>query len=179
MARTVSLLDQVRIASPCSMSWSAMHGDDKVRFCDQCRLHVYNLSAMTRAEAERTIREKEGRLCCGFYRRQDGTIMTRDCPVGLAAARRALRRCVRVSAAVIALIFATGLLAFGKVLPSRRLRTMEPFALASKWLVPVKPIPATNYMTMGEIGAVPPPALLGRVKSVRVPQNNASGSSNE
>src|ERR1700733_1488630 len=32
-ARRVPLLDDLRIASPCSASWDAMTGDDQVRFC--------------------------------------------------------------------------------------------------------------------------------------------------
>lgn len=30
-------LDGLRVASPCSASWYRMTGDDRVRFCDQCR----------------------------------------------------------------------------------------------------------------------------------------------
>src|SRR5262245_42133081 len=83
MADDVSLLDRIVIASPCMAAWAEMKGDERVRFCDLCKLNVYNLSAMTRPEAERLIAEKEGCLCATFYRRQDGTILTRDCPVGL------------------------------------------------------------------------------------------------
>ncbi|WP_301002384.1 hypothetical protein [Capsulimonas corticalis] len=32
--------------------------------------------------------EKEGRLCVRFYQRKDGTMITRDCPVGVRIARR-------------------------------------------------------------------------------------------
>ncbi len=43
---------------------------------------------MTRSEAESLIARTEGRLCVRFYRRHDGSIITRDCPVGLRAIRR-------------------------------------------------------------------------------------------
>ena len=33
MTQSLNLLDRVRIASPCSASWSDMAGDDRVRFC--------------------------------------------------------------------------------------------------------------------------------------------------
>jgi hypothetical protein len=39
-------LDEIEIATPCPASWEAMTGDDRSRFCGQCRLNVYNLSAM-------------------------------------------------------------------------------------------------------------------------------------
>jgi hypothetical protein len=78
-------LDDIHIATPCRASWDRMHGDNRVRFCDQCDKHVYNLTGMSRAEAEALIRRTEGRLCVRFYRRADGTLLTDDCPVGLAA----------------------------------------------------------------------------------------------
>jgi hypothetical protein len=90
MDSDTNLLGKIRIASPCTASWDDMRGDDRVRFCQHCRLNVYNLSAMTRQEAEALIREKEGRLCIRFYARRDGTVLTDNCPVGLRAVRRAL-----------------------------------------------------------------------------------------
>jgi hypothetical protein len=69
-----------------------MVGDERVRFCDQCSLHVYNLSDMTRREAESLVTNTEGRLCIRFYRRTDGTILTRNCPVGLSALKRQVSR---------------------------------------------------------------------------------------
>jgi hypothetical protein len=65
-----------------------MMGDERVRFCSECNLSVYNLSSMTRSEAETLIARSEGRLCVKFYRRRDGAIITQDCPVGLRAMRR-------------------------------------------------------------------------------------------
>jgi hypothetical protein len=82
MSRFYSPLDNVRIASPCSADWDSMYGDDRKRFCKECKLNVYNLSGMTREDAERLVTNAEGRLCVRFYRRPDGTIITQDCPVG-------------------------------------------------------------------------------------------------
>jgi len=83
-------VDQVRVASPCHANWDDMEGDEKVRFCGACRLHVYNLSAMDVEEAAERIGEHEGRLCVRFYHREDGTVLTQDCPVG--QERKARRR---------------------------------------------------------------------------------------
>jgi hypothetical protein len=88
MARTISLIQRVQVASPCSASWDDMAGDDRVRFCSHCQLNVYNLSAMTEAEGEQLIIEREGKLCARIYRRRDGTVITRDCPIGVSALRR-------------------------------------------------------------------------------------------
>ena len=81
-------LDRIEIASPCSASWDAMEGSDQVRFCGQCQLNVYDLSALSRPEAEQVVQEQEGRLCVRFRRRADGTLLTQNCPVGFARLRR-------------------------------------------------------------------------------------------
>lgn len=75
-------LDQIRVATPCTASWDAMDGDDRVRHCKQCRRDVFNLSSLTLAEAEDLIWRTERRICARFYRRADGTILTADCRGG-------------------------------------------------------------------------------------------------
>src|SRR5688500_16534157 len=105
MQTDISLLDRVRIASPCSMPWKDMEGTDWVRYCGHCRLNVYNLSALSRPEAESLIQEKEGRLCAAYFQRRDGTILTSDCPVGLQAVRRRFVVMAGSIAALFAIIF--------------------------------------------------------------------------
>ena len=73
---------RLEIASPCGASWRDMEGDDRVRFCTECKLNVYNLSSMTADEALALVEEREGRLCVHFYQREDGSVLTSDCPVG-------------------------------------------------------------------------------------------------
>ena len=92
MAKFTNPLDGVRVAAPCPADWERMVGDERMRYCGQCNLHVYNLSGMTRAEAEALITNAEGRLCVRFYRRADGTVLTRNCPVGLRALKRRVSR---------------------------------------------------------------------------------------
>ena len=94
MTRFSHPLDQVRVAAPCATDWERMTGSARVRFCATCNLNVYNLSAMTRADAERLVMSTEGRLCVRFYRRADGTILTQNCPTGLAALKRRVARVV-------------------------------------------------------------------------------------
>ncbi len=75
-------LESVYVARPCSAEWNSMTGDERIRFCHACKLNVYNLSEMTKREAEDLILEKEGKLCIRYYKRFDSTILTKDCPFG-------------------------------------------------------------------------------------------------
>lgn len=81
-------INSLRVASPCRVGWENMAGDERKRFCESCSLNVYNISEMTKAEAEAMIATSEGRICARIYRRSDGTVITRDCPVGLRAYRK-------------------------------------------------------------------------------------------
>ena len=91
MSRFDSPLTNIRIASPCSADWEQMYGDDRKRFCGDCKLNVYNLSGMSREEAEALIMNAEGRLCVRFYKRRDGSVITGDCPVGWARVKQRTR----------------------------------------------------------------------------------------
>ena len=102
MRRFSNPLSNVKVASPCPTDWDRMIGDERVRFCGQCQLNVFNLSAMTREQAESVIAGAEGRLCVRFYRRKDGSILTQDCPVGLRAIRQ---RASRIRRAVLSALF--------------------------------------------------------------------------
>ncbi len=94
-------LDNIRVASPCSADWNAMDGDERKRFCGDCKLHVYNLSGMTRYDAENLLRLSEGRLCVRYFKRPDGTILTQDCPVGWAKVKQ---RVTFIAAAAFSMI---------------------------------------------------------------------------
>lgn len=114
-----------------------MQGDDRVRHCDQCRLNVYNLSAMSKDEAERLISEREGRLCISYFQRPDGTILTRDCPKGLRGlAQRALGVGIWITAACVAFFSATFALASG---------ARGSGALRLSWFGPFRQISARCY----------------------------------
>ena len=85
-------INSLRVASPCSVGWETMAGDERVRHCASCQLNVYNVSAITTVEARDLIMQREGRLCIRLYRRADGTVVTADCPVGLRAVRKRTAR---------------------------------------------------------------------------------------
>ena len=57
MRRFRSPFTKVSVAAPCPADWDSMIGGDCVRFCSQCQLNVYNLSAMSKFEAESLMPE--------------------------------------------------------------------------------------------------------------------------
>ena len=124
MTESTDFLDAIDIASPCSAEWDDMTGDDRVRSCADCKLNVYNLSEMSRGEATRTVEAAEGRLCVRFYRRADGTMITRDCPVGLAALRRRARLAGARLVALLGILW-TGLLSGCEFRDSTRVPGIE------------------------------------------------------
>jgi hypothetical protein len=115
MPKLTSPLDHVKIAAPCPADWDQMFSfqDERVRFCSQCNLNVYNLSDMSRQEAEALITKTEGRLCVRFYRRADGSVLTQNCPVGLKAIKRRVAWAAQVVLGmVLSLISGFGLYIF-------------------------------------------------------------------
>ena len=158
-------LELVQIASPCEANWSEMEGDERVRFCRQCKLHVYNLSEMERGEAEAFMADRTGRTCVRMYRRQDGTVLTKDCPVGLRGVRQRILSAVAAIAALVAALVS------GTVLGAFRNRTAGksgPTSAFARWIDPnydvitftgvwLSPTPPTTVV-MG--GCPAPPAGL-------------------
>jgi hypothetical protein len=72
------LLDSVRIAEPCAATWENMRGDDRLRYCALCELHVYNFAAMPSADVRELLTRTDTRVCARVCRRADGTLLTRD-----------------------------------------------------------------------------------------------------
>jgi hypothetical protein len=102
------LLENIRIATPCNADWDDMAGDERSRFCGKCEKNVYNLSAMTREEAEIFVAGRKD-MCLRLYKRADGTVITSDCPVGVAKQKLRARVWSAVSGAVASLALLVGL----------------------------------------------------------------------
>lgn len=141
-------LDKLEIASPCSADWNQMFGSARKKFCSECSLNVYDISEMTQKEAEDLILRSEGRLCLRLYKRADGTVITKNCPVGWA---RVKRRMTRVSGAVAGLLggFLMGVLGLGA------LRGIEDLT-SQKQETPLAeiPIPSGDEVTFGLYGDI-------------------------
>lgn len=101
MAKFDSPLANLKIASPCSADWNAMAGDERKRHCGECKLNVYNLSGMTKYDAENLLRLSEGRLCVRYFQRPDGTVLTQDCPIGWAKAKQRMKAFAAAAGALL------------------------------------------------------------------------------
>lgn len=111
MSKFNNPLDNIRVASPCNADWDEMFGDERKRHCGACSKNVYNLSNLTRLEAENLLLNSEGRLCVRYFRRADGTVLTQDCPVGWQAVKKRVSRVAAAAVSMVAAIF-TGVFAF-------------------------------------------------------------------
>lgn len=119
-------INSLRIASPCPVGWENMTGDARKRFCSLCSLNVYNISEMTKTEAEALIAASEGRFCARIYRRHDGTVITRDCPVGLRAYRKRVASFAGAALSMVLGLFSVGygqckIKADGKTISAKKL----------------------------------------------------------
>ena len=169
MASFTNPLNSIKIASPCSADWNAMVGNERQRFCGQCKLNVYNLSGMTRREAENLIVNSEGRLCARFYRRADGTIITRDCPVGWAAAKKRMSRVwTAVASVFITALSGMGVVALSRIDTAPVIGDIELNQRREE--IPVMGVVAPDYVppsqdpaVMGEIDVIPEPRM-GKIK---------------
>ena len=115
------VLENYYVAAPCHAPWDQMTGDHRIRHCAQCSLNVYNISEMTRNEAEELIRTHEGRLCVRYFQRTDGTILTKNCPRGL---EMLVRRVSRIAGAVLTAAMSVGA-AFSQTLTNGAQQTQE------------------------------------------------------
>jgi len=169
MARFTNRLNHVRVAAPCKADWDQMIGTDRVRFCGQCSLNVYNLSALTRDQAESLIAANEGRLCVRFFRRSDGSIITQDCPVGLRAVRARVSYWMKAMAATVltfltAIGFQSVLSTFHPLEPRWTMGTVEsPVETVEQGKFPSEP---SEEIIMGDMAQISP----NRLKEKRRPR---------
>jgi len=94
---------------------------------------------MNREEAERLVRDREGRTCVQLYRRHDGTVLTKDCPVGVTALRQRFFRAVAaIAGLLVALVGGT---LFGGALERRfGVNFATPFQTLAHWIDPRPPV---------------------------------------
>jgi len=126
---------------------------------------VYNLSNMTRQEAEDFVGSREGRTCVRFYRRYDGTVLTSDCPIGARALKHRLLRTALAMCAAIGLLLVTPLYAMS--VPFRALGSADPLKSVRGWMQP--------DCLIQVLGQTPPPepAIMGDFALSIAPQQPA------
>jgi hypothetical protein len=170
-APTVSLplLQRIQIAAPCHERWEDMTGDERTRHCASCNLDVHNIAGMTEADAEALLGtafnddgSSKGRLCARIYRRADGTVLTANCPIGLAALRAKARRgAVRVAAA-LGITTVVGWIAAMEQGPGAVWAGCQPFAAVSRAIGRQPPVQTQTFLMGSVAGPLPllptPPA---------------------
>lgn len=131
-------LNNIHVASPCPANWDEMYGDDRKRHCGACKMNVYNLSDMTRREAEDLLVNSEGRLCVRFFRRADGSILTQNCPVGWAKVKQRVSRVATAAFSMIAGLFG-GVFAFNLFREQPKQTTMGELVIDPKTVIRTLP----------------------------------------
>ncbi|MBC8109076.1 MAG: hypothetical protein H7Z14_20995 [Anaerolineae bacterium] len=170
---TISL-EVIEIATPCTASWDKMRGNDRVRFCEECKLHVYDISAMTRAAATALVSQSEGRLCVQMYRRADGTVITDDCSAIRRAARRAGQFATAAASAVLcAALSPVFLMSSDRPSPRTAQASFMPMAMFESWIAPISQW-FSNRSVRGEVsppiaGGIRPPTTQPEMGDVAVP----------
>lgn len=95
------MLNNIRVASPCSADWEQMSGDNRIRRCHACNLNIYNFSEFSEAEIRELLASRKERLCGRLFQRHDGTVITQNCPVGL---KKVVRRISRIAGAILSVV---------------------------------------------------------------------------
>jgi len=100
---------RIDIAAPCTETWESMKGDARVRHCASCKLNVFNTTELTEKELLALISSANGGRVCGrVFRRADGTVLTKDCPTGVARLRRRVLMAVSLAASFVLVLFGYG-----------------------------------------------------------------------
>jgi hypothetical protein len=147
------------VSTPCPKTWKELAGNDRVRYCGQCHLNVYNLAEMKPAEIEQLVHKTGGRLCGQLYVRKDRTATLRDCPTG--RSNVVWRRIRKAAAAIAVLILGLGCRSLKRPDMSDWPQWVQAVA---NWVDPELPHPPLKML--GEILCIPtlpsvPPAGTG------------------
>lgn len=93
-----------KIDKPCPANWEAMEGDEKRRFCEHCKLHVHNLSAMTEREQREVLSSKSGHKCVSYIAAPNAIPVTPQRWLNLQAITWSWRRSAALFAAFLSLL---------------------------------------------------------------------------
>ena len=97
------------VPNPCPESWDALTPEERGHFCATCQTKVWDLSSMTKAEADALVQELDGDLCVSYRERADGSVAHRPEPlVPLARLRARLPAAAGLSLMLAACTPSTG-----------------------------------------------------------------------
>lgn len=102
------MFDSISVKSPCNESWDEMIGSDTIRFCSHCAKNVHDISAITRTEAERLIRQSNGNLCVRYIKNPNGK------PVNAPPKLTQIKRRATIAAGVLATSLTFSTLAYAQ-----------------------------------------------------------------
>lgn len=74
-----------------------MVGNERVRYCPECKLDVYNFSRMSDEDIEQTVSGRQGRLCARVSQRPRGTAVTRHSSVKFSIVMQRISRVTRIA----------------------------------------------------------------------------------
>ncbi|MDX2107202.1 MAG: hypothetical protein SFY67_12445 [Candidatus Melainabacteria bacterium] len=98
-------IDNLILSYHCPVDWNSMDGNERERFCKQCSKSVFNISDLSREQANEYLQQRSNEShCVKFYLRSDGTITTDDCPRILRPARNTARFIGRVVAGFVSVL---------------------------------------------------------------------------
>ncbi len=92
VSKPISSFNRMKIAAPCDADWESMAGNDQVRFCEHCNLHVTDLSSLSRRDAMELVARSQGRICVRFIPTPSGGVLTRTLPEKLYRIQRRVSR---------------------------------------------------------------------------------------
>jgi hypothetical protein len=75
-----SAIRNYNLASPCPMASEPMTGPERFRICRECEHYIYEFSGLSLHDSKQIVFKREGKATPTFYRREDGTFTTVDCP---------------------------------------------------------------------------------------------------
>lgn len=105
-AEHVEPLDNLILSYSCPINWDSMDGNERERFCKQCSKTVFNISDLSKKEANAYLDKRANAShCVKFYLRSDGTITTDECPKILRPVRNTARFLARTVAGLISVLF--------------------------------------------------------------------------
>jgi hypothetical protein len=131
-----SPVSNYRKALKCGVGWDEMERGERVRFCNACKLQVYDLNKMAMPEVEELIFQRENKKEFVLYKRPDGKFLTRNCPV-------AIKRCVATAAVLGSGVLLMALITVLAMVQSSSVPTVS--AVPQGEAVPGAPVPTKAY----------------------------------
>lgn len=157
-----NLLDSIDVRTPCSESWEEMTGNQEVRFCSHCSKGVYDLSAITRAKAEKLVRDFGGRLCVRYVKDSRGKVVT-------APPLTQIKRQATIAASVLAASLAVSSITYAQGVP---IKTLEPKNVSQRDHTQKDPQGNGNSVISGRVLDINEAVVVGTKVSLR---NNENG----